>query len=186
MPAGLRLQTLFIEELGWDRHRAELPVTVQGQSYLLRLSRRNAAWWSSSGKPTLYLTRLVEKSSEKWRKSPTNTSSFSPTRPDHANLAVGQTRTGKPAACREHHYHVRQSGRPCSQKLQALAFSLEDEEQLTLFDVTSHVRAGFDVECVTRRFYDCFKQEHAAFLQFLQGLPDEECHAGTSPSCSTA
>ena len=35
------------------------------------------------------------------------------------------------------------------------------------------MRAGFDVERVTKRFYERFKAEHAAFLKFLQGIPDE-------------
>ena len=36
------------------------------------------------------------------------------------------------------------------------------------------VRAAFDVERVTRRFYDRFKTEHTQFLNFLEGIPDQE------------
>ena len=36
------------------------------------------------------------------------------------------------------------------------------------------VRAAFDVERVTKRFYDRFKTEHAQFLNFLEGIPDQE------------
>jgi len=41
-------------------------------------------------------------------------------------------------------------------------------------DVASRVRAGFDVDRVTKRFYDRFKSEHDTFLKFLKGIPDEE------------
>ena len=39
--------------------------------------------------------------------------------------------------------------------------------------MTSRVRAAFDVEKITRRFYDYFKTEHDEFLRFLNGIPDE-------------
>jgi hypothetical protein len=53
--------------------------------------------------------------------------------------------SGKPAACREHTYHYSQSGDALLQKLESIAFSLGEEERLSLIDVTSRARAGFDV-----------------------------------------
>ena len=82
--------------------------------------------------------------------------------------------TGKPLACREHRYDSEQSGEALVQKLEKIAFSLEEEESLTLVDVTGRVRAAFDVEKITKKFYDRFKVEHSAFLKFLEGIPDEE------------
>ena len=81
---------------------------------------------------------------------------------------------GKPLACREHPYHRGQSGESLIQKLETIAVSFDEEEGLTLIDVRGRVRAAFDVERVTRRFYDRFKTEHAQFLRFLEGLPDQE------------
>ena len=81
---------------------------------------------------------------------------------------------GKPAACREHTYNIRQSGDALIQKLEAIVFSLEEEESLTTVAVAGRVRVAFDVERVTKRFYDRFKTEHAQFLKFIQGIPDEE------------
>jgi hypothetical protein len=40
--------------------------------------------------------------------------------------------------------------------------------------VAGRAQAAFDVERVTRRFYDYFKDEHASFLKFLGGIPDEQ------------
>ena len=80
-----------------------------------------------------------------------------------------------PDACREHRYNRNeQSGDALIEKLRTIAFTLEEEEGLTIVDVTGRVRAGFDVERVTKRFYDHFKREHTAFLKFLKGIPDEE------------
>ena len=81
---------------------------------------------------------------------------------------------GKPLACREHRYDSDQSGEALVQKLERIAFSLEEEEDLTLVDVTARVRAAFDVERVTKKFYDRFKVEHNEFLNFLEGIPDGE------------
>ena len=64
-------------------------------------------------------------------------------------------------------------GEALIQSLDAIAFSLDEEEGIGIVDVTSRVRAAFDVEKITRRFYDYFKKEHDAFLQFLQGIPAE-------------
>ena len=51
---------------------------------------------------------------------------------------------------------------------------MEEEEQLTLFEVTERVGTAFYAERVTKKFYDRFKKEHTAFLKFLNGIPDED------------
>ena len=83
---------------------------------------------------------------------------------------------GKPAACREHTYRKSQTGDSLLQKLQHIAFSLEDEEALTLPHVTGRMRKAFDVERVTKRFYDRFKKEHDSFFSFITGIPDDDLH----------
>ena len=81
---------------------------------------------------------------------------------------------GRPAQRRELTFDpTRQEGEALIQRLKSITFSLEEEEGLTLVDVTSRVRAAFDVEKVTKRFYEQFKNEHHVFLQFLDGIPDE-------------
>jgi hypothetical protein len=81
---------------------------------------------------------------------------------------------GKPAACCEHTYWRHQTGEPLIQKLQHIAFSLEEEEELNLFGVAARTGAAFDVERVTKRFYERFQKEHEAFLDFIKGIPDDE------------
>ena len=74
---------------------------------------------------------------------------------------------------RDQHYHSGQNGEALIQKLAAIAFSLDEERDIGIVDVASRVRDAFDVDGVTKRFYDQFKKEHDAFLQFLDGIPDE-------------
>ena len=52
----------------------------------------------------------------------------------------------------------------------ALAIALEQEPTLTQPEVASKLKKGFDVEKITKKFYDRFKKEHAAFLDFIQGI----------------
>ncbi|MCX7002788.1 MAG: SAM-dependent methyltransferase [bacterium] len=40
--------------------------------------------------------------------------------------------------------------------------------------VTNRTRASFDIDRVTKRFFDRFKDQHAKFLAFISGIPDNE------------
>jgi hypothetical protein len=80
---------------------------------------------------------------------------------------------GKPLASRDHRFDIRQSGDPLIQRLDQIAVSLDEEEQITVLDVAGRARAAFDVEKITKRFYDRFKAEHAAFLDFIKGIKAE-------------
>ncbi|HEY7029691.1 MAG TPA: DNA methyltransferase, partial [Thermomicrobiales bacterium] len=60
--------------------------------------------------------------------------------------------------------------------LQALAgvrFTLEEEETLDITLATERLQRSFDKDRVTKKFYDRFQKEHAAFLKFIQGIQNE-------------
>jgi len=77
---------------------------------------------------------------------------------------------GKRLASRMHRYHRGQSGELLAQKLERLAIRLEEEERLQMTEVAGRVAKAFDVERVTKKFYDRFKREHAAFLNLIGGI----------------
>ena len=171
---------LFIEELGWDRHAARLDVIVDDRTFsLAAVAQKRGFQVLTTCEPSLgepipdYNTR---------RKI-----DHQVTRSAHEHLIIytdsGRTaqvwqwvkrEPGKPMRCHEHTYHSEQPGEALIQKLQSLLFTFEEEEQLALIDVGIAVRKAFDVEKVTKRFYDRFKTEHDAFLKFLEGIPDQE------------
>ncbi|HLG95976.1 MAG TPA: DNA methyltransferase [Bryobacteraceae bacterium] len=172
-------KSLFVEELGWERHAATHPVTVDGNSYRLDAvaHKRGLAVFvcapGANGQIPDYPTR---------RKLDRQVAKIA-----HEHLIVfvdsGKTtqvwqwvkkEPGKPVACREHTFYKTQPGDALIQKLHALNVSIDEEAALTLPEITGRVRAAFDVERVTKRFYDRFKTEHAALLNFLKGIPDEE------------
>ncbi len=79
---------------------------------------------------------------------------------------------GKPAASREHSYYKGGTAENLIQRLERLEFALGEEDLLDIFTVTSRARAAFDLEKVTKKFYDRFKQEHKKFLTFIKGIKD--------------
>ena len=177
-------ETLWIEELGWDRHREEVRTEIrergvdEGEYLLIAIAQKRGMVVfhyparTDEGIPDYAIRRKIQQEVAK---------------SVHENLIIytdaGQItqiwqwvkrEPGKPLACREHRYHSGQSGEALIQKLETIAFSLEEEEDLTLIDVRGRVRAAFDVERVTKQFYNCFTTEHTRFLKFLEGLPDQE------------
>lgn len=169
---------LFNEELGWERYAATLQVKFDGLTFTLTgiaEKRGLVAFLCSSSDhqiPDYTTRRKIEARVTK-------------TAFEHIIIYSDAGRTtqvwqwvkreaGKPVASREHTYHVQQPGEALIQKLQSIVFSLEEEESLTTVSVAGRVRVAFDVERITKRFYDRFKTEHAQFLNFIKGIPDEE------------
>ena len=171
------LRALFIEELGWDRHTATLQVTVEGTTLELHALAQKRGMLAYQC-PTPPGQRLPDYNRRRKIERQVAKST-------HEHLIVFTDETnqtqiwqwvkreiGKPAACREHSFHRSQPGDALLQKLDAIAFTLEEEDRLSLPDVTRRAGAGFDIERVTKHFYDRFQKEHAAFLKFITGVTE--------------
>ncbi len=78
---------------------------------------------------------------------------------------------GQPLARREHEYLPNQP-LLLIEKLRWLEVAIDDEENLIITDVADKVQSAFDVDKVTKRFYERFKKEHDAFLSFIEGIAD--------------
>lgn len=171
---------LFIEELGWDHHRQTLDVEAGESRYILTAvaEKRGMVVFecqtdaTESGIPDSQTRRKIQREVAKsvhenfviYTDAEKTTQIWQWARREH----------GRPTACREHPYHITQPGDSLIQKLNEIAFSFQEEGQITLFGVTSRVQASFYVEKVTRGFYKHFKREQTAFLGFLNGIPDQE------------
>ena len=174
-------EDLFTQALGWEEYRTQsLPIVVEETEFLLTpvAEKRGMAVYecpqiaSEQSFPDYATRRKIQKQVAKT---------------SHENLIIYtnadksaqiwqwvKKEQGKPDACREHRFEQSQSGESLIQKLQSIVFTLDQEEELTLFGVIGQVYAGFDVEKVTKKFYDHFKKEHDAFLEFLTGIPAED------------
>jgi len=173
-----RLRDLFVEELGWDRHAQSLDVTVDGNTYQLSAIAQKAGLvaFECPGCEDLMRSYPARRKVETQVAKSVREHLIVYTDPAHTTQIWQWVKReiGRPAACREHIFRHTQPGDSLLQKLEYLAFTLEDEERgVTVVDSHGRVRQGFDVERVTRRFYDRFKAEHAAFLKFVKGIPEE-------------
>ena len=129
-----QFESLFIEDLGWDHHRAEpLEITVDGGTFKLKAvaqKRGMVAFLCDSagpdGMPDYPVRRKIERQV---------------TRAAHEHIVIFldsarslqvwqwvKRSAGKPAACREHILYASQPGDSLIQKLEAVRFSLAEED----------------------------------------------------------
>ena len=176
---SFNIRKLFIQEMGWDQPGPDLDIPYDGDLLFLEAiaQKRGLSVYVCSpledGRIPSYAGR--RKIEVELRKS-VHEHILIFTSLDNSRQVWQWVRRepGRPTMRREFTYHLGQSGDPLLQRLQKLVITLEEEENLGIVDVTSRVRAAFDVEPVTRRFYDRYSKEHAAFMQFLKGIPGEE------------
>jgi len=76
-------------------------------------------------------------------------------------------------AVRSHSYQVGQNPEALLQKLEALIVEFGEEEGLTHVDVAQKVKQGFDVERVTKQFFQDFEGLHQAFCLEIEGIDSE-------------
>ena len=163
-------QTLFREHLGWDNHQAQLDIPVGGNTVSLTAVAQKRGFVafvypSIPDRPTrLKIDHQITKSAREH---------FVIYCDREAGQQVWQwvrREQGKPLASRDHRFDASQSGDALIQRLDRIAISLDEEEAITVVDVAGRARAAFDVDKVTKKFYDRFKTEHAAFLKLSKGI----------------
>ncbi len=169
------LKTLFIEELGWDRGGVDTEATVASRTYALEAiahKRGLVAYQYVADSDDSFPNYLTRQKIER---------SVAKTVREHlivyashgGNVQYWQwvkREPGRPDRLRQQIYHWDQPGEALIQKLEQIAFTLDEEEDLTIVNVSGRVRAAFDVEKVTKKFYERFKKEHRAFLGFIEGI----------------
>lgn len=79
-------------------------------------------------------------------------------------------------------YDVGQDPERLYERAAGLIFDLDEEDNITILDVTNRVNANFAVnaEKVTKKFYESFKREHNNLLKFIKGIEntlDKEWYA---------
>jgi hypothetical protein len=177
-------ENLFTQQLGWDHHTQTLNITVDQTAYQLTAiaEKRGMVVFECAAEvfgrgvthiPDYATRRKIQKQVAK-------------SVHEHFIIYTDAEKTidiyqwvkreqGKPDVYCEHRYNRNEhSGDSLIQKLQNITFTLEEEENLSLIDVTRRVGTAFYAEKVTNKFYKRFEKEHDAFLKFLKGIPDED------------
>jgi len=167
-------QTLFREHLGWDNHQGRLDVCVDGNTVGLTAVAQKRGF-------VAFICPTIPDRATRLKIDHRVTKSVREHFVIYADKPAGQQvwhwvrrEPGKPLASRDHRFDASQSGAPLIQRLNQIAVSLDEEEKITVVDVAGRARAAFDVDRVTKRFYDRFKAEHAAFLKLIKGIKSDE------------
>ena len=172
-------RSLLVEGLGWNHYEAEsIQIPLEGHEYTLEPVAEKASFVvyvcgadADGLVPSYPIRRRIERQVAKL--------TF-----EHMIIFVDAEHTlqvwqwvrresGKPEACREQQYRSGQQGDPLLQRLQTIAFSLEEEESLGVTIVASRVRQAMDVEKVTKQFYEQFRRELDAFQGFIDGITEQ-------------
>ena len=176
---GFNFQELFIEELGWDYGTSQqISIAVDGEDYRLKqiAQKRGMVVYGCDRIPSYAIRAKIDREAVKY------------SREHFIIFADGKDQVwqwvrreqGKPIARREHRVYANQSGDALLQKLEAIAVSFADEEDLTIVDVAKRTRKAFDVDKVTKKFYENFKKQHEQFLKVIEGFHskfDQEWYA---------
>ena len=163
-------KTLFREHLGWDNHQAQLHIPVREGTVSLTAVAEKRGFVAYTcpaipDRPTrLKIDHQITKSAREHFVIYTDQSS------GQQVWHWVRREPGKPLASRDHRFDASQSGDPLIQRLDQIAVSLDEEEALTLPDVAGRIRSALDVDKITKKFYDRFKAEHAAFTKFIKGI----------------
>ena len=168
---------LFVEELGWDKHSADLSVPIAGTNYRLRAAaqKRGMVAWVCDALPGQQIPDRVTRKKIEHQVARTTLEHliiFTDGKRAEQIWCWARRETGKPASVREHFWFAASGNRGFLQRLGAIAISFAEESTITLGDVTSRAGAAFDVERVTKRFFDEFTKQHKAFLGFIDGITD--------------
>ena len=173
------LTGLMVEELGWNHHQgAPTDVVAGSDAYeLLPVAEKAgfAVYRCSANPDGAIPPQSTRRQIEKL---------VAQTNYEHLIVYVDAAETrqvwqwvkresGKPPALRELRYDQGQTGTALLQRLRGIEFTLEEEGNLGITDVTERFQQSLDVERVTRRFYDRFRTELTTFQKFIDGFAEQ-------------
>ncbi len=173
--ACFELRPLFIQELGWDHGGNDMEVTVGDHSFSLQAiahKRGMVAYLYVAHSQATFPDHPTRQKIEKAvvRSVREHIIVYAPHDRSAQYWQWLKRAPGQPTRARLHIYQRDQPGETLIQKLEQLAFTLDEEADLTIVDVAGRARAAFDVEKVTKRFYDRFRQERQTFLECIEGI----------------
>ena len=173
------LTGLMVEGLGWNHHQGEPTTVVAGsETYDLQPVAEKAGFavYRCSANPDGAVPPQSTRRQIEKQVAQTNYEHliiFADAPEDQQIWQWVKRESGKPPALRELRYGKGQTGTALLQRLRGIEFTLEEEGNLGITDVTERFQQSLDVERVTRRFYDRFRTELTAFQKFIDGFAEQ-------------
>jgi hypothetical protein len=175
---NFQLRELF-NQLGWNHTTKKEHVAVDSQTYQLEAIAEKSAFFvfvcETSGKvPDYAVRKKIDSAITKLYHQ--HLIIYTDSGKQHQVWQLVVKELDKPAVVRETPYFSTQDPELLFQKLQHLLFSIDEEDNITVVDVTGRVQTGFNnnAEKVTKKFYEGFKKEHTAFLSFIKGITESQ------------
>ncbi|QZZ19813.1 ATP-binding protein [Leptothermofonsia sichuanensis E412] len=169
-------ESLFIEELGWDTvDRVTLPFEVDRHSFeVVSIAQKRGFIVYQCITPEIPARPIrVKLDRQLTDYSKSHLLVFGDEGKTQQKWLWLKPELGKSAKVRSHSHKVSQNPEPLLQKLEALIVDLKEEETLTHVDVAQKVKQGFDVERVTKQFFQDFEGLHQQFCLEIEGIDSE-------------
>ena len=169
----------LFNDMGWNNDKTTQPIVVENDTYTLQAVAEKSGFRIllcnplSNGLIPDYKTRKkIETKVTKLFQE--HLIIFFDTKKTEQIWQLVVRQSGKPIKVTETRWHINQDPDLLYQRAAGIFFELDEEEHITIIDVTKRIADNFhqNNEKVTKQFYDKFKKEHGAFLQFIKGISD--------------
>jgi hypothetical protein len=176
---AFQFRELF-NDMGWNNDRTKQPIIVDDETYTLAGIAEKSGFRIFTCEPATG-NKLPDSATRKKIESKV-TKLFQ----EHLIIFIDEQKkeqvwqlavrkAGSPTKISETRYSLSQDPELLYQRASGLFFKLDEEEKITIVDVTKRVADNFQQnnERVTKKFYESFKKEHTAFLKFIKGIDDQ-------------
>lgn len=169
----------LFNEMGWNRDTTEASVRVSDHSYNLKSAGQKSGFKilvcspDPSGKiPDSAARKKIETQAKK--RFEEHLIIFHDAAKTEQLWQYVSKQPNGPRRLADTRWNKSQSPELLFQRAAGVYFEIDEEENITIVDVTQRIAANFDQnnEKVTKKFYEQFKKEHSAFYDFLSGIDD--------------
>jgi hypothetical protein len=175
-----RFRELF-NDMGWNNDRTTQPIIVNGQTFILEGVAEKSGFRvlvcaadSQNEIPNYSLRKKIETKVAKLFQEHLIIFDDGQRKEQIWQLTV--RRISKPIRITETRYNISQEPELLYERASGLFFELDEEDKITIVDVTKRVAENFQVnaEKVTKQFYEKFKSEYNDFSKLIKGIEDSE------------
>jgi type I restriction-modification system DNA methylase subunit len=169
-------ESLFIEELGWDAvDHVSLPFEIDGEPFdVVSIAQKRGFivyQCITSVIPARPVRVKLDRQLTDYSKS--HLLVFGDEGKQKQTWMWVRQEPGKTAKPKFHQYEVKQSPEALLQKLEALIVDISEESKITHVDVAQRVKQGFNIEQVTKQFFQDFEGLHQQFCLEIEGIDSE-------------
>ncbi len=170
---GFDFEALFLEELGWDGVDGPgLPLELDAASFeVTPIAQKRGFVVYQCIRDELPAPKLRKQLAKRLKEySQAHLLVFGDAGRTAQDWLWLKPEPGQRAKVRSQSYRVGQTAEPLLQKLERLGIDWDEESRLTHVDVVQKVTDGFDIERVTKQFFQDFEGLHADFCLQIEGI----------------